>query len=791
MKVPISWLKEFVEIKDDFKTLSDKLVNAGFEVEEIIELGAEISNIVVGKILTLSKHPNADKLQICSIDIGASEKLQVVTGAQNVHEGDVVPVAIDGATLVGGKTIRTGALRGVESQGMLCSGEELGIDDYDYDGAEVDGILILSPDTPIGADIRKVVGLDEVVLDIGVTYNRADCNSILGIAREVAAVTGEKVRLWESASTAELANTNPTKVRVEDKTLCSRYIAKQFAGIRIEKSPRIIAKRLKSVGIRPINNIVDMTNYVLIELGQPMHAFDARNIDEIVVRTAKTGEKITALNDVEYELDDNMLVICDSTKPVAIAGVMGGEFSGINDSTTAIVLESANFARDSIRRTSRKLNLRSDSSTRFEKGIDLYSQQLAVERCVNLMTTYGWGQPLAGMTDVCDETPSECVIDYTADDIAKILGIYVAPEIIAEKLNALQIVTTIDGNKLRSVAPAVRIDISNTNDLAEEVIRLYGYDHIVGTLMDGAKQTMGGRTAKQNLENSLRQAFVSRGASEILTYSFVTPKYRRMLNLPESEDIALLNPIGEDLSVMRTTLLYSMLSTMKYNYSHGNKEAFLFEIANVYNPHEFPMVQLPEERTKLAIGMYGASVDFYILKDAVDMVFSLLKLTVSQKRATSPVYHPGRSAELFIGDVSVGSYGEVHPSVAENFDYDKRLYVAELDLLTILDYVNDYKFKFKSVSKFPSSERDVAVTVSDTVPSADISDYVMTLGIEHLDSAHVFDVYQGAQIKKGLKSVAVRLTFVADKTLTDEFVSSKTQVVLDSLNEKYNAIIRS
>ena len=567
MKAPISWLQDFVKIDIPAEALADKLVHAGFEVEEIIREADAIKNVVTGRVLAMERHPNSDHLWICQINVKTAT-LQIVTGAQNVQVGDIVPVALDGAVLPDGKRIFNGELRGVKSLGMLCGGSELGLTDSDYEGADVDGILILKPDTKVGVDINEILGRTDVILDVSVTANRPDCNSIWGIAREVGAVLHKTVKAPVTSYTATPERIfNLLDVQVADADLCPRYMAKAVKNIKICESPKIIKDRLRSVGIKPINNIVDITNYILIELGQPMHAFDYEKIagHRIVVRRAEEGETITTLDNTTHNLDNDVLVIADAEKPLAVAGIMGGLDSGISDDTHTIIFESAKFARDNVRRTSRKLNLKSDSSARFEKGIDFLSQAIAIDRALTLIQTNGWGTIISGTIDTNMNAVKPRTLTVPYKKINNILGIKVPTEKMVEILNSLQIKTVVKGKRLECQIPAYREDIEGANDLAEEIIRLYGYNKIKSTLFaDASKQTMGGRDAFRTKEDLLKRILTAKGANEIITYSFISPKTFDILRLPKNDAlrnaIPILNPLGEDVSIMRTTLVGSMLS---------------------------------------------------------------------------------------------------------------------------------------------------------------------------------------------------------------------------------------
>lgn len=800
MKVSLSWLKDFVDIDVDVQTLADKLVGSGFEVEEIIDASANMKNVVLGKIVKLEKHPDADKLQICQIDVGQKELVQIVTGAQNIKEGDLVPVALDNSLLPTGQEIKKGKLRGVPSNGMLCSGEELKLTEDDYKGASVYGILIMNDEKyPLGTDMNVVLGNDEVVLDIGITANRADCNSVLGIAREVATVLKKPLKMPEiTFKTDKSIKVNDfVDVDVQAPDLCPRYMAAAVKDIKITKSPEIIQKRLKSVGLRPINNIVDITNYVLIEIGQPMHAFDREYLEggKIIPRRAKNGEKIVCLDEKEYTLDDTMLVICDANKPCAVGGVMGGLNSGINENTKTIVFESAKFLRDNIRRTSRKLNLRSDSSFRYERGIDFDSQRLGLMRALSLIDKYGWGKIADGIIDRLSADLTRNVVKTSVEEINNILGIEVPKKVVLDILNSLQIESTLKDGVLTCVCPAFRDDIENANDLAEEVIRLYGYDNIVCTLLDKAHQTLGGKTQEQQNLDTIREICVSQGMSEMLTYSFTTPKCFDILQMAEDDSrrncVRLLKPLGEDLSVMRTTLAYSTISMLASNYIKSNKRAKLFEIAKVYLPKDENMKELPEEVNMLAMGMYGQGIDFYTIKGAVQVLLKKFGINVEYRRADISYLHKGRTAEIVVGKTVLGYLGEAHPQVADSFDAGERMYIAEINI-DILNKLADYSYNFVAIAKYPPMERDIAIVVDEKVLAGDLLACVRKGGGSLLVDASIFDIYRNKDVLgQDKKSVAINLVFrLNDRTLTDEEVNSKMNRILTKLSTEFGAVQR-
>ena len=799
MKVTINWLKDFVDIDVTARELADKLVGVGFEVEEIIDPRENIKNVVLGKILSIEKHPDADKLVVCQIDVG-SEILQIVTGAHNIAEGDLVPVAKDNSCLPGGKIIKKGKLRGVESCGMLCSGEELGLSEADYEGAGVYGILIMNKEAaPLGTDINDVLGNDDVVLDIGVTANRPDCNSVYGIAGEVAAVLKKPLRApkldFRADSDKKIADI--VSVRVDAPDICPRYMAAAVTDIKIAPSPEYVRKRLKAVGLRPINNMVDITNYVLIEMGQPMHAFDDRDIcgGKIIARRAKEGEKIVTLDGKEYSLSDNMLVIADEEKANAVAGVMGGMNSGIREDTSMVVFESARFVRDSVRRTSRSLGLRSDSSARFEKGVDFSCQPLGLRRALALVQEFGCGKIAQGVIDVCTQIPEKKPIVTTPEKIDRILGIDIDNGEKLSILNALGIKSEIEGGNLICVPPEARDDLESANDIAEEIIRYHGYYKISGTLMDKGRQTMGGKTRAVRNEDKIKEIAVSCGMHETLTYSFISPSFADVLRLPEDSKlrrtVEIINPLGEDMSVMRTQLAYSMIGTLASNILKSQKAARMFEIASVYLPKgEIPITVQPEEQTHIVLGAYGKDENFYTIKGVVELILKAFGIDVRYARSGLSYLHPGRSADLMKGNKSIGYVGEVHPAVCRSMNISERIYIAELNI----DLINKYEktaYKFEAISKFPPVERDIAVVVDEDVSGADILDAVKKAGGAIMREADIFDVYRSEAIGKGKKSVAVNMVFRADdRTLTDEDIAEKTDKILSGLKDKLGAELR-
>ncbi len=785
MKVPYSWLKTFVNIDISAKELADKLVFAGFEIEEIIYLRDTIKNVRTGKIISISKHTNSDHLSICKINFG-KETLQIVTGAKNVSEGDIVPVALDGAMLPDGKKIVSGELRGEISQGMLCSGGDLGLIEEDFVGAGVNGIWIMDKNTPINADINDIIDNNEIVLDVAITANRPDCNSILGIAREVSAVLNTPLIMPSFSYTENKQNIDKyLSIENQNYALCPRYMGKVVTNIKQEVSPKIIRDRLKHVGIRSINNLVDLTNYVLVEIGQPMHAFDLDLIgNKIVIRKATEGEKIVALDDKTYTLSTSTLAICDKEKPIAIAGVMGGANSSVCDTTSAIVLESARFARDSVRHTARELNLHSDSSARFEKGLDFYSQEAGLNRALAIISEYNWGEIVGGCIDLCQDSLQEKSIVYDYEQINKVLGITIDKQTIINILNSLSLKTTANGDTLTTITPLYREDIVGVNDLTEEVIRIYGYDHILPRLVSNKR---GGKKPNELRVDKLKNILAGKGALEICSYSFIPPKAFDMLILSEDNKlrkaIELRNPLGADISIMRTTLSYSMIKTIAYNHARGNKNFSLFELANVYEPKNLPLTELPYEHAMLSIGSVGA--DYYNLKAIIEDIMNILDIAVAFERTNIEFLHPGRSANIISKGKIIGYLGEVHPDVANNFDVDKTICIAEIDAEYIINNGIDIK-PFKTISKYQAMERDLALIAPTEMPSKLILDTISNACANILESAEVFDVYTGGQVAKDKKSVAIKLVFRDnDRTLKDTDVNAEIDKVLVALQKIY------
>ena len=797
MKAPLSWLKDYVDINVSEDVLASKLVSAGFEIEDVIRPSDQYVNIKAVKILSMDKHPNADKLRICQVDAG-DRTLQIVTAATNVSVGDIVALAIDGARLPDGTEIKKGELRGVLSEGMFCGGSELKLTAGDYPAAGIDGVFIFPSDVVPGTDINDFLGTNDVVFDVSVTANRPDCNSIIGIAREISAVLKVPMKdTFELPTYKECGIiTDSLQVRVLDEELCPRYLAKMLSNVRIAPSDELIKRRLRLVGLRPINNIVDITNYILFDIGQPMHAFDYRYIQggEIVVRRAENGEKITTLDGTENTLSENNLVIANTVEPMAVAGVMGGANSGINPDTKTVVFEFARFKRDNIRKTSRSIGLRSDSSARFEKGIDYISQDLALIRTIQLVTRMGAGVFSSGVIDSLRTQIEPSRIVVKKEKIDEILGIDIPEKTICDILTSLQFCVTLENGVFTVTIPKFREDIIGANDIAEEVIRLYGYDNIVSRPLDGKKLTHGVRT-KQDASVQRVKAFLSglSGYSETFSYSFISPKYKEEFRLDENDirrnAIEILNPLSEDVSVMRTMLAPSMLNIAVGNYSRGVKAAKFYEVGKTYFPKSVPVLDTAIETETLIIASYGEG-DFYALKSTLESLAAWFNVQLDFVPANEPFLHPYRQAFVSIGENKIGYIGEVHPAITKQHKFDEHLYITEIDLAAFIDASSDF-LPYVPVSKFPAIERDLAFVVDEEVTAGAMLKAICANGGTYLKNVSVFDVYAGVGVPMGKKSIAFNLYFRKDDgTLDGEEVNSVIDNILSAMNAEFGAKLR-
>ncbi len=800
MKVTLNWLKEYVDINVAPHVLADKLLNAGFEVEEIKDLSAAITNVKLGRIIAIDKHGNADKLQVCTLDMGGRKRKTIITAATNVSAGDLVPVALDGAHLPCGKDITAGAIRGVLSEGMLCGGSELGLDDTMYPGAGVDGILIMRDDGfPLGSDINRVLGYDDIVFDISVTSNRPDCQSVYGIAREISVILGKPLRPLDLKFSPKEGGAGVV-IKVETR-LCPRYMAKAVMDIRQAPAPLYMQHRLRAVGIRPINNIVDVTNYVLWETGQPMHAFDVDRLSgkQLNIRLAEGGEKITALDGKTYSLQKDMLVIADGAAPVAIAGVMGGEQSGVTAATASILLESARFARGSVRATGRKLGLRSDSSARFEKGVDQNSPEVGLYRAAHLIQKHEMGTVMSCTTDIGGPEKDRRVI-AGKKKIAALLGISIPAKTAINILTRLSIKARAEGDKYICEVPAFRSDIEDYADIAEELIRIYGYQKIKSEFIVKARPTVGSVPAQAVFSEKLKNTMAGQGAYEITTYSFGPPDMFDRLNL-NKDDIwrkayKIRNPLGEDYSVMRTTLLHNMLSAAEFNLKRKNNSIRLFELGRVYSPSpkEVNMGITynpgPQEGNRISALVSGQGESFYTLKGLVENIALDFNLSFDLKPSSRAFLHPGKSAELSVGGRAAGYMGEVHPLVMKNYGLTQPVYAAEIDFDLLLELYAP-RIKAAPPPQHPDIERDIAVVVPENVTAGEMSAALLKSD-PLITGAKLFDVYRGDKIPEGFKSAAFKLKIQPfDRTLTDKEVILVMEKAVSALSKAFGAKLRS
>lgn len=791
MKISLNWLKRYVDIPVTVEELCDKMILSGFEVESVEDLSATMKNVVAARILKLEKHPDADKLQICQMDVGAGEPIQIITGAQNVFEGALVPAALHDSHLPNGMHIKRGKLRGLPSDGMLCSGEELCLKEADYKGAEVYGIMILHEDVPAGTDMRDVLHLNDIIIDFKITANRPDCQSVLGVAREIAVALKQDFHPPVPSYTTVKGNIRDMlDITVKDYDLCPRYMGRIVRNLRIAPSPDWMKEALRAAGMRPINNIVDITNFVMLETGQPMHAFDLRDIEgnQIIVRRAAENEKITTLDGKAHTLTPEMLVIADGKSPSCLAGIMGGLNSEIKEDTTDLLFECAKFRRDSVRRTARALGVRTESSARFEKGVDICGVEYAMNRALSLIAELDAGDILDGTIDCHESLPVPRVLSVSADSINDLLGVQVPTDIMVDILNRLEIRTTCDGNQLTCHVPSFRDDVEGRADLAEEVMRVYGYDHIVSTPMTGSI-IRGKKLPERKHTDTLKATLLAEGMQEITTYSFISGKALDMLSLPTDDlrrqTVNLLNPLGEEYSVMRTQLLSSMLTVLATNHNRKNKTVRFFEVSKLFFPRSLPLTEQPQEIPAVSLGIYGDDEDFFSLKGIVERLLLRFGVHAEYERSSEPFLHPGRQAKIVVNNVSIGTFGEVHPDTADSFELNTRAYIGEIRLQPLFDAIEKVRTLYKPLPKFPAVERDLALLCDEDLPVAEIEKAIRSAGKQLLETVTLFDVYQGSQIAEGKKSVAFSLYFRSpDKTLSDSDIDPVLNRIFIRLQEK-------
>ncbi|PWJ52120.1 phenylalanine--tRNA ligase subunit beta [Faecalicatena contorta] len=798
MNTSLSWIKAYVpDLNVTAQEYTDAMTLSGTKVEGYEVLDADLEKIVIGQIDKIERHPDADKLIICQVNVG-TESVQIVTGANNVHEGDKVPVVLDGGRVAGGhdgsKTpggikIKKGKLRGVESFGMMCSIEELGSTKEMYPESPDEGIYIFPEDAQIGASAVEVLGLNDVVFEYEVTSNRVDCCSVIGIAREAAATFRKEFIPPAVTETGNEEDVNDyVKVSVENTDLCPRFCARVVKNIKIGPSPKWMQRRLASVGIRPINNVVDITNYVMEEYGQPMHAYDLDMIAgrQIIVRTAQDGEKFTTLDGQERMIDKEVLMICDGEKAIGLAGIMGGENSMITDDVKTMLFEAACFDGVNVRKSSKRVGLRTDASGKFEKGLDPNNAKAAIDRACQLIEEMGAGEVIGGTVDVYGKVKEPVRVPFDATKINEMLGTNISEE---EMLGYFEkIGLEYDPQTKEVIAPTFRHDLFRLADLAEEVARFYGYDNIPTTLPRG-EATTGKISFKLRIEKTAEDIAEFCGFSQSMNYSFESPKVFEKLLIPSDSPlrnaVEIINPLGEDYSIMRTTSLNGMLTSLATNYNRRNKDVRLYELGNIYLPKAIPLTELPEERMQFTLGMYGNG-DFFSMKGVVEEFFE--KIGMKDKESYSPdagipYLHPGRQANIMYKGKNVGYLGEVHPEVADNYGIGERAYIAVIDMPDILEYAT-FDRKYMGIAKYPAVHRDISMVVPKNILAGQIEEVIEKKGGSYLESYVLFDLYEGAQIKEGYKSIAYSIVFRAkDKTLEEADITSAMKKILKALEE--------
>lgn len=790
MLVSIKWIKDYADINVNVMEYGDAMTMSGSKVEKVDENCKEIDKVVVGHILSIDEHPYADKLVVCQVDCG-DQIVQIVTGADNMKEGDYVAVALHGSSLPGGIKIKKGKLRNIESFGMMCSASELGI------GENSDGLYIFPEPKPVGIDIREVLGLDDSIIEFEITNNRADCLSVIGIARETAATLGTKLKYPVTKYTEIAAKTEDNiKIEVLNEKLCPRYSVKVVTDVKIGESPAWIQDRLIKAGMRPINNVVDITNFVMLEMGQPLHAFDLDKLagKKIIVRNAVEGEKIVTLDTIERTLTSDMLVIADSDKAIAIAGIMGGLDSEIDENTKTLVFESAIFDQVNIRTTSKKLGLRSEASSRFEKGVDPELADKTLDRLCTLVQELGIGQVMSGKIDFYPVKREKKTIKINYKKISKFLGVEVSRDMINKFLTSIEFeIKPIDNDNAEVIIPTFRPDMDLEADVAEEVARFYGYDKIPSVLMDTTFMA-GGKSERQVLIEASKNIIAAQGIFEVYTYSFVSPQVFNKICLkaenPLRNAIKIINPLGEENSIMRTTLIPNMMDVLSRNFNRKVPSGSFFELSKIYLGDHFSEENLADERETLAIGMYG-SIDIFNLKGVIENL--LVRLNIKRFRfvnSTHDSFHPGRTAELLVNNKRVGYIGEVHPEALDNYDLPVRAYIAELNFEELLAAA-DLDRKYKQLPKFPAVERDIAVVVAEEITAGQIEEIIRNKGGKLVEAVKLFDIYRGTQIEKGYKSMAWAIIYRSeDKTLTEEDVVKVHNKILSSLANQVGGVLR-
>ncbi|WP_334159825.1 phenylalanine--tRNA ligase subunit beta [Muricomes intestini] len=798
MNTSLSWIKAYVPGLDvTAQEYTDAMTLSGTKVEGYEELDADLDKIIIGQIDKIESHPDADKLIICQVNVG-QESVQIVTGANNIHEGDKIPVVLaggrvagghDGSKTPGGIKIKKGKLRGVESFGMMCSIEELGSTKEMYPESPDEGIYIFPEDAKVGASAVEALGLNDTVFEYEITSNRVDCYSVIGIAREAAATFHKEFVPPVVTETGNDENVNDyVKVSVENTDLCPRYCARVVKNIKIAPSPKWMQRRLSSVGIRPINNLVDITNYVMEEYGQPMHAYDLDTIagHQIIVKTAKDGDKFTTLDGQERAVDKDILMICDGEKAIGIAGIMGGENSMITDNVKTMLFEAACFDGVNIRKSSKRVGLRTDASAKFEKGLDPNNAQAAIDRACQLIEELGAGEVVGGTVDVYGKVKEPVRVPFDAEKINAMLGTNIPEEEMLGYFKKIEL--DYDPEAREVIAPTFRQDLFRLADLAEEVARFFGYDNIPTTLPKG-EATAGKVSFKLRIESVAEDIAEFCGFSQGMTYSFESPKVFDRLLIPSDSPlrnvVEIMNPLGEDYSIMRTTSVNGTLTSLAINYNRRNKDVRLYELANIYLPKQVPITELPDERMQFTLGMYGKG-DFFSMKGVVEEFFEKIGMKERESydpNAGIPYLHPGRQANIIYQGKVVGYLGEVHPEVAENYGIGERAYIAVIDMPKIQEYAT-FERKYTGIAKYPAVNRDISMVVPKSILAGQIEELIEKKGGAYLESYKLFDLYEGSQIKQGYKSIAYSIVFRAkDKTLEEADVTVAMNRILKALEE--------
>lgn len=794
MKVSLKWLKEYVDINIDAKKYADEMTMSGTKVEQIEFLGHDIENVVIGKIEKIEKHPDADKLSITQINIGKDELIQIVTGANNISVGDIVPVALVGACLPNGINIKKGKLRGVDSFGMLCSHEELGIDKKLVNEKSKDGIYILDENYELGKSAIDVLGIKDEIIEFEITANRPDCRSIIGIAKETADTLKTKFKFPNIEFNKYIDGDISINLDVQDENLCERFILREVRNIKIQESPNWMKERLLSFGIRPINNIVDITNYVMAELGQPLHAYDKDKFDgnSLIVRRAQNNEKIKTLDDKDHILDDSILVISDEKNAIGIAGVMGGYSTQIDENTKNIYLEVANFNADNVRLTSRRLGVRTDSSSYFEKGIDKKRAEYAMQRACYLISELGAGDIVEKKIEFYPKVFVNKKIEATFEFINNIIGEELPRTEIINILNRVFDDVEINDDKIIVTVPSYRTDIEIKEDLIEEITRLYGYNNIKSKPLNIISQKES-KSIDRIFSDKLKLSARQNGLTEISTYSFISPSSIEKVNISEekyNDLLKLLNPLGEETSVMRTTLVPAMLEIISNNIANKNEEFFGFEYGNTFFKDKTSL--LPKEIDSFVAGVYGNGEDFFTMKARLDGILYSLGVIDSKyiKQKENKTYHTGRCADVYVGEKMIATIGEVHPIVCENFKIKKRVYIFQLYIENLKE-VSNSKIIYKPIPKYPAIEKDIALVVKKEKTVGEIFDIIKKYGKKQLESVALFDIYEGVQVGLGKKSLAFKLIFRAnDRTLTAEEINKLLEKILLQLEVEADAVLR-